>query len=82
MPKLHLLSDDWSPGVEHIEMSCVVRLEALTRCRVTSALNAEREAVNWAFDYARGLRLAPRDRHGDPTTGRTFLLTLDLRPSD
>jgi hypothetical protein len=81
MPTLSLTSDDWSPGREHIEIACIIRDGRLDRCRVDSAMNAERDALNWAFDYSAKVRLPSRDRGGSPTSGRTFLLKWDLKPA-
>ena len=82
MAKLHLSDDDWSPGVEHIEMACLIRDRVLVRCRVQSAVGAEREALAWAFDYASKVRVAPRDRGGGLTYGRILWLEWNFRPGD
>ena len=79
MAKLRLRVDDWSPGVEHIEMLCVIREQTLDRCRVDRAQNAEREALEWVFDFAAKAKVADLDRHGRPTSGRTIILKWDLR---
>jgi hypothetical protein len=81
IPKLRLKLDDWSPGREYIEILCIVQGSVLNRCRVDSAINAEREAINWAFEYASKVRLPLRDRNGGSTSGRTLLLKWDLRPA-